>query len=442
MQNDIFRKGLVLGIIILFVGTGILPTMGINIDFTNKEIETEKIQKSSDGWWYYPPLTNYAPAGIPDFDQRQDNWNYGSGGYTWCGQVSTCDILWYLDSKYSDPNGTPGDGIDEFLLVQDYHAPSNPNPGPYSDDHNYNNVNDIATPWNLAGAVDDFEFIEQYSWNQYYNSGWPAIVNYWIDKAGLSSQFKSYREEYRWATSKFNFSEMADKIMSGDYYYMLQMELIDERGNMITVHCVAIAGINVDEMKIAVSDPAKDKQNFTNNLFEHNDIKFVSHDIYNVILNPPESKWGIDYGATVSDKNYGAVISSTVIRINYPPEKPQITGEVNGIAGTMYSYSIASRDKHKEDTLFYKIDWGDGNISDWVGPKKSEQIINLSHTWSQEGNFIIKVVVKDDCGAESDWATLEVTMPYSYDKPISPFLQILFLRFPHAFPILRQLLGN
>jgi hypothetical protein len=36
---------------------------------------------------------------------------------------------------------------------------------------------------------------------------------------------------------------------------------------------------------------------------------------------------------------------------------------------------------------------------------------------------------------------LPITMPYSFNKPILPFLELLFQRFPHTFPILRQLLG-
>ena len=44
-------------------------------------------------------------------------------------------------------------------------------------------------------------------------------------------------------------------------------------------------------------------------------------------------------------------------------------------------------------------------------------------------------------GEESDWATLTVTMPYSYIKPFPQLFGKLFQRFPNAFPLLRQLMG-
>ena len=31
--------------------------------------------------------------------------------------------------------------------------------------------------------------------------------------------------------------------------------------------------------------------------------------------------------------------------------------------------------------------------------------------WSEEGEYIVKAKAKDPYGAESDWATLEVTVP-------------------------------
>ncbi|MCX6661183.1 MAG: hypothetical protein NTY91_01370 [Euryarchaeota archaeon] len=49
--------------------------------------------------------------------------------------------------------------------------------------------------------------------------------------------------------------------------------------------------------------------------------------------------------------------------------------------------------------------------------------------------------LKDDAtGAESDWATLDVKMPTSFEIN-NPFMHWLFEMFPNAFPLLRQLVG-
>jgi hypothetical protein len=117
-----------------------------------------------DNWFYYPKLQNYAPKGMPDFDQRQESWQNSLGMQSFCGPTSVANVLWYIDSKYSDPLGYPGDGIDNYPLVQDYNAPSNPEPGPFSDDHNFNNVNDPATPWDSVNNTYGNEFIEKIAW--------------------------------------------------------------------------------------------------------------------------------------------------------------------------------------------------------------------------------------------------------------------------------------
>jgi hypothetical protein len=81
------------------------------------------------------------------------------------------------------------------------------------------------------------------------------------------------------------------------------------------------------------------------------------------------------------------------------------------------------------DDVYYWIDWGDNTNSDWIGSYASGETITMSHTWSKKGTYNIKVKAKDVYGAESDWTTLQVTMP----RTISFSLLMKFLeRFPHA----------
>jgi hypothetical protein len=125
--------------------------------------------------------------------------------------------------------------------------------------------------------------------------------------------------------------------------------------------------------------------------------------------------------------------------INNPPNTPSITGEISGAKKTSYKYTIRTTDP-EENKVKYCIDWADGtnNITDFY---KSGEEISISHIWYKKGNYSVKVQAIDEYWAASDWATLIVTMSYSYDKPISPFLELLFQRFPNAFPLLRQLMG-
>ncbi len=79
--------------------------------------------------------------------------------------------------------------------------------------------------------------------------------------------------------------------------------------------------------------------------------------------------------------------------------------------------------------------------ADGLDPTISGNVIKTTHKWTVKGSYSIKVKAKEIYGKESVWSDpLPITMPYTYN-PILQFLELLFQRFPHAFPILRSLLG-
>jgi hypothetical protein len=126
---------------------------------------------------------------------------------------------------------------------------------------------------------------------------------------------------------------------------------------------------------------------------------------------------------------------------NHPPNTPTITGPVKGklMVETTYNFTATDPDN---DNVSYFIDWGDNTNTGWFGPYQSGASINQSHTWLIfGGTYTIKAKVKDIYGFESDWGTLSVTMPLSCEPPPHLFLLWLFERFPHAFPILRSIFG-
>jgi hypothetical protein len=123
-----------------------------------------------------------------------------------------------------------------------------------------------------------------------------------------------------------------------------------------------------------------------------------------------------------------------------PPPPPIITGPASGKAGVATKYNFTTTDQGG-DEVYYFIDWGDGTNSGWLGPYPSGDEITQLHTRSNKGTYVIKAKAKDSYGNEGDWGTLAITMPCSYVMPFQHFLEKLFERFPHAFPILRQLLG-
>jgi len=126
--------------------------------------------------------------------------------------------------------------------------------------------------------------------------------------------------------------------------------------------------------------------------------------------------------------------------LNKPPHPPTITGPASGNAKTTYTYTFTTMDPDG-DNVSYFVDWGDNTASGWLGPYPSDVEQSASHSWSKKGTYTIRIKAKDTWGAESDWGTLGVHMPLSYEPPHSRFFEWLFERFPNAFPILRYLLG-
>jgi hypothetical protein len=87
------------------------------------------------------------------------------------------------------------------------------------------------------------------------------------------------------------------------------------------------------------------------------------------------------------------------------------------------------------------FDWGDGTNTGWIGPFNSGHELTVNHTWTKRGTYTIKAKAMDNYSAESGWGTLSVTMPLLYESPHFRFFAWLFERFPHAFPLLRHLMG-
>ena len=116
---------------------------------------------------------------------------------------------------------------------------------------------------------------------------------------------------------------------------------------------------------------------------------------------------------------------------NNSPSKPTITGETNGNNGESYEYKFSSVDPDGDD-IYYWILWFEGcpGVS-WDGPYSSGEEITKSYTWEDEGTFTIQVKVKDDKGAESEWTTLQVTMPKNkLVNNLNSWIDRLIERFP------------
>ena len=137
---------------------------------------------------------------------------------------------------------------------------------------------------------------------------------------------------------------------------------------------------------------------------------------------------------------WGYLHAFGTVENNQPPEPPLIDGPMQARVRKNIEYTLQAEDPDNTPISFY-IDWGDGTNKQTIDYEPGVQV-PVFHTWTKKGTYIIRAKAIDTFGLESDWGTLTVTMPYSYEQPQFPFINWLLEHFPNAFPILRYLLGG
>jgi len=264
--------------------------------------ETEDWNITMEGGFYWKPgnWTDYAPSGMPDFDQKQDNWTdtgTPAGNWTYCGPVAVANSLWWFDSR-EETGGIPPPAIsDSYSLVTTY--------GPW-DDHNVTNVqplvNDLAwymdtdgqrtgIPHNGTDVMDMQKGIRDYLNATGYNDSYYEHTEPWPDFYWIEEEVERCQDVILLLGFYHNY----------DGYY-----------EHIGGHYVTCAGVNSAGLQIGISDPFFDNAGaggpgrvpvphaYPHNASVHNDTQYVSHDTYNVTqifpLNmppPPPGCWAL-----------------------------------------------------------------------------------------------------------------------------------------------------
>lgn len=313
-----------------------------------------------DPWYYKAPYRDYAQSGVPDFDERQwgtYNWTDLWGKWSHCAPVAVANSLWWLDSEF-EPNVVPPPTIsDGFPLVRAYgawddHASRNVVPlvehlaylmdcdgrrtgllhsGTYVVDSetgithylSWSGVNPLGDV-NGDGTVDQTDLMlvnnamgsvpGAPNWNMAAdifpvtmmyppvadNIVDPQDLNLVVANMGRSGLF--YEHTTLVPTFKYIVEEVEkcqDVVLSIGYWIWTGSTWYREDGHFVTV-----AGVNSQDVKIAICDPIRDS--FETGLIPegripiphvhmppeppfitHNDASYVSQDIYNVTGIPP-----------------------------------------------------------------------------------------------------------------------------------------------------------
>ena len=145
-------------------------------------------------------------------------------------------------------------------------------------------------------------------------------------------------------------------------------------------------------------------------------------------------KWEMDMDYECTYSNYWAFGAYT-LNVSFDPDPeapdiPTINGPSDGKSGTEYTFEISAVDPQGDDVYIW-ISWGTGFGSGWKGPYSSGEVVEFTHTWSQDENYIVRAKAKDTNDNESIWASFEFRMAKSKEvKLFEHFIETLIENFP------------
>ena len=148
----------------------------------------------------------------------------------------------------------------------------------------------------------------------------------------------------------------------------------------------------------------------------------------------------IDYNCKYS--NYYAFAAKTLDVDFTPdpnaPEAPIINGPTNIEPNKEYTYEFSAVDPQGDDVYIY-IKWTKDNYgSGWLGPYASGEVIEVSHTWTEEENFVLRARARDENKNTSIYTSFFVSMPRNRANNM-PFYNFL-AEYLHLFPILQRIM--
>ena len=252
---------------------------------------------------------DYAPSGVPDFDQKQGDWNAPGQPELWthCGPVAIADALWWLDSRY-EPDST------EPPAVEDGHGLVISLDG--WDDHDAQNtvplVNELAYRLDTNGARTGGDHL-----GTDVSLLAPALEAYLADQG--------VQDDYG-VTMVVSpaFDQLLAWVRRGDGIILL-LGLWEDQGDRwvyLGSRYVAVAGAEPQNRFVAISDPFLDA--FESGRVElgrspsshayphagniHNNARFVSQDAYPAVAaQGPGGVWALGSYARSYEEVEGSV---------------------------------------------------------------------------------------------------------------------------------------
>jgi hypothetical protein len=114
--------------------------------------------------------------------------------------------------------------------------------------------------------------------------------------------------------------------------------------------------------------------------------------------------------------NYEFRIDLMMVNLYFPNEAPSPVppaGESEGCTGIEYEFSSVASDPEGHQ-VYYRFDFDDGTITDWLGPYTSGDTCMAPHIWNDTGTFNVKAQAKDEYEKTSAWSESHPILIHSY----------------------------
>lgn len=109
----------------------------------------------------------------------------------------------------------------------------------------------------------------------------------------------------------------------------------------------------------------------------------------------PVGKYTVEGFLSGGEDNY--VDTATFYILDYEPPGPPY-GPTLGVVNISYTFCIDIPNEDEYDLCYLVWDFGDGYITDPVGPYAAGETVCIDHLWSEPGDYEIKVGIKDSYG--------------------------------------------
>jgi len=239
--------------------------------------------------WILKPGYDNCTYGVPDFDQKQDEWrNPVDGNWVYCGPTALADCLWWLDCKYNN-------------ITKDYFIPDWCGKGSKHPDNVYYLINITAQFVNTTKAEAADEPSGTLAEN-FTHGIWNIFEHYGLNGTFFNLTMEGYTFGENWDEESVNYTNITEQIDNcSDVLLLLGFwcEVPGGGWQRIGGHYVQCNGYNSDNWTLSLSDPYKDSAeegnwgwksphtvhpNFNGS---HNNTDNVSYDFYYVSYMPP-----------------------------------------------------------------------------------------------------------------------------------------------------------